>query len=639
MKYKNDMNHMKGVTFFLSPQIYRKNINRSRIKNVSLKKEKKPLFLFENLKKGFSFLGFWRNKYDQKYIDDVTSNINNLIRIKQVTQKKKSNELTIENIKQILLRCVFSKIDFKIINSLSYIIKHFQMSNTTVHSILNQISEKVKEKKDAENYLALHLFLLKDENITLFSMMHIMDFFKSKQKVVECIRDIKRSIYEECVGDLIRKKIERYNLYCEKKKIKFNMKDAIKKMELNIKDDDLYFHYDYNELLRCFTMRLNMERNNNKNKIRSNYDNINIDKDMDMNNNIDGNINNISLDEKIKEQFEDPDDENLKELKVTYEEFQLFNDNIIKYIEEDQQLYNINSNNINSNNNNNINRIKNKNKIKENNNNGNSGDSDDYYDDYNYEKEEDLVIQKNIDDYIYKNTTGMNKSLEEFKNQFIEQADIEFKNFLSNVNLDQHGNVKRNDENTKNSDHIKNRNTINKDHDTDLILQHQKEDNFLKKNIENNMTNDINDNEINMIQLKKLNRSDEDINLTSDLIYERIRTKLLWYIQKIEYLKFKYQYDIINEQFPIIKNEKTVLDLLNYGYKIVMAPDVDNSLFEKTKMDALPNDKDKNNQMENQKNKKYFYFKCKDCDYHLFNTSDKEDSENISICPQCKTKV
>ncbi|ETW52188.1 hypothetical protein PFUGPA_05803 [Plasmodium falciparum Palo Alto/Uganda] len=474
------------------------------------------------------------------------------------------------------------------------------MSNITVHSILNQISEKVKEKKDAENYLALHLFLLKDENITLFSMMHIMDFFKSKQKVIECIRDIKKRIYEECVGDLIRKKIERYNLYCEKKKIKFHMKDAIKKMEINMKDDDLYFNYHYDELLRCFTMKLNIERNN-KNIIRSNYDNINndisIDKDMYMNNPIDVNINNISLDEKIKEQFENPDDENLKELKDTYEQFQLFNDNIIKYIEEDQPLYNINDNsNINDNNNNNINTMKNEHKIK---------DTYNDDDDYDYEKEEDLVIQKNIDDYIYKNTIGMNKSLEEFKNQFIEQADIEFQNFLSNVNLDQHGRVKSNDENTKSTEHIKNKNTINKGYDTELI-QNQMENNFIKKNIDNNISNDISNNEINIIKLKKLNQSDEDINLTSDLIYERLRTKVLWYIQKIEYLKFKYQYDIINEQYPIIKNEKTVLDLLNYGYKIVMSPDVDNSLFEKTKIDSIPNEKDKNNQMENQKNSKNY---------------------------------
>ncbi|ETW32359.1 hypothetical protein PFFCH_00196 [Plasmodium falciparum FCH/4] len=603
MKYKNHMNNMKSVTFFLrSPQIYRKRFKRSRIKNVSFKKkQKKPLFLFENLKKGFSFLGFWRNQYDQKYIDDVISNINNLTRIKQVTHKKKSNEFTKENIKQILLHCVFSKIDFKIINNLSYIIKHFQMSNITVHSILNQISEKVKEKKDAENYLALHLFLLKDENITLFSMMHIMDFFKSKQKVIECIRDIKKRIYEECVGDLIRKKIERYNLYCEKKKIKFHMKDAIKKMEINMKDDDLYFNYHYDELLRCFTMKLNIERNN-KNIIRSNYDNINndisIDKDMYMNNPIDVNINNISLDEKIKEQFENPDDENLKELKDTYEQFQLFNDNIIKYIEEDQPLYNINDNSNINDNNNNINTMKNEHKIKD-----TYNDDDD--DDYDYEKEEDLVIQKNIDDYIYKNTIGMNKSLEEFKNQFIEQADIEFQNFLSNVNLDQHGRVKSNDENTKSTEHIKNKNTINKGYDTELI-QNQMENNFIKKNIDNNISNDISNNEINIIKLKKLNQSDEDINLTSDLIYERLRTKVLWYIQKIEYLKFKYQYDIINEQYPIIKNEKTVLDLLNYGYKIVMSPDVDNSLFEKTKIDSIPNEKDKNNQMENQKNSKNY---------------------------------
>ncbi|EWC78807.1 hypothetical protein C923_00576 [Plasmodium falciparum UGT5.1] len=560
------------------------------------------------------------------------------------------------------------------------------MSNITVHSILNQISEKVKEKKDAENYLALHLFLLKDENITMKYKNHMNNMksvtfflrspqiyrkrfkrsriknvsFKKKQKkplflfenlkkgfsflgfwrnqydqsigkTSNCILSYER-IYEECVGDLIRKKIERYNLYCEKKKIKFHMKDAIKKMEINMKDDDLYFNYHYDELLRCFTMKLNIERNN-KNIIRSNYDNINndisIDKDMYMNNPIDVNINNISLDEKIKEQFENPDDENLKELKDTYEQFQLFNDNIIKYIEEDQPLYNINDNSNINDNNNNINTMKNKQKIK---------DTYNDDDDYDYEKEEDLVIQKNIDDYIYKNTIGMNKSLEEFKNQFIEQADIEFQNFLSNVNLDQHGRVKSNDENTKSTEHIKNKNTINKGYDTELI-QNQMENNFIKKNIDNNISNDISNNEINIIKLKKLNQSDEDINLTSDLIYERLRTKVLWYIQKIEYLKFKYQYDIINEQYPIIKNEKTVLDLLNYGYKIVMSPDVDNSLFEKTKIDSIPNEKDKNNQMENQKNKKYFYFKCRDCDYHLFNTSDKEVSEKISVCPQCKTKV
>lgn len=46
-------------------------------------------------------------------------------------------------------------------------------------------------------------------------------------------------------------------------------------------------------------------------------------------------------------------------------------------------------------------------------------------------------------------------------------------------------------------------------------------------------------------------------------------------------MKYMHQYEILNERYPINKNEKTILDLLKYGYKIDVSPDVDNSMFKK----------------------------------------------------------
>ncbi|CRG99793.1 conserved Plasmodium protein, unknown function [Plasmodium relictum] len=537
------INNIKNNKSLLTRSKQKKINIKTKFTIISFRKINKTLFLFDKLKNCIFFYRYLKNSKDERFFEDVILNMNDLMKIKQLSNNKKNKELEKESIKKLLIHAIFSRVNFKIINSLSYLIKHFEIDKELIGSIFNEISEKVKEKKFAENFLTLHFFLLKDEDIQIFSIINIIDFFKTKQNALETIQRIKSRIYEECVNDIIRKKIERYNLFCERKKIKFNLIDAMKKVELNLKDD-LYFNYD-DDLLKIFEKKINIEKMKRNDSLREKL--------------------NIPLEEKIDENLDIPDDENLKELKETYEELQNFKDSIFQFIEEDQDFFYYDDQT-------NINKETNK----------------------KFNEEEELKMQKSIDDYIHKYTKDFNKSIEQFKNDFIEQADLNFKNFVNNLKLDD-------------------------------IEKKRKGINFSNSEITN-------------FELKKLNKSDEDLKITNDLIYERLRIKLIYYIQKIEYIKFKYQYEIINEKFPINKNEKTVLDILKYGYKIVVCPEVDNSIFQKEQIKET-NTSNKTNDILSIQKKKYFDFKCHECEYYIFNTNDKESTEKIKVCPQCNTKI
>lgn len=324
----------------------------------------------------------------------------------------------------------------------------------------------------------------------------------------------------------MRKKIERYNIFCEIENIKYNLEDALKKIKLNIQEDDIYFNYDYKYLLKIF------EKKTKK------YDNMGTVKDEVY----------IMPDQgKVDEYIDIENHDCLKELKKTYEKLQSFNDSIIEHIESDQDLFYFNDNEYMAN----KSKKKNINKYEQNN---NINETE--------EDEDTIAMQKNIDDYIEKYKRDNNSSVENLKNTFVEQADINFKHFLEAINLD---------------------NSIREENEANMKTM-MKSNKHIIEDFEGNLYGDNQNKfreEITNFRLKQLNQSDEALNITNDMFYERMRVKLLYYIQKIEYMKYMHQYEILNERYPINKNEKTILDLLKYGYKIDVSPDVDNSMFKK----------------------------------------------------------
>ncbi|SCN12299.1 conserved Plasmodium protein, unknown function [Plasmodium malariae] len=607
------------------PRIKLKKINkRTTFNNTSFRKAYNNLFLFDKLKRGLHFFSYLKNDEDEKFLQSIISNINDLAAIKQIVQNEEKKELEKENMKKILQHAVFSRITFKIINSISYLVKHFDVDKALICSILNDIGEHVKEPKEAESFLALHFFLLKDEDIELFSMVHIIDFFKSKQKLMETIQNIKRRIYEECVNELVRRQLDRYSLFCKKKKIKYDIKDAMNKIELHVKDEELYFSYDYKDLLKLFEKSIEIEKSKGSKDIIRGYVNS-----SSMEGHKESNVVNVSIDDNTDVNVDD--NENLKELRKTYEELQSFNDSIIRFIDTDQELYYFDENEYSF-----------RNRRKK----ASSYDDDrcgkpyednkydnqyedqygDQYDDKYADQDDDpygdedrdrvKAVQKNIDEYIEKCTREKNMSIEDIKNEFIEQADMNFKKFMESIKLDENAN------------------------ETEASIAPTTIVKEKKKNPDKTTSST---NEITNFKLKKISTNEEDINLTNDILYERLRIKVLYYLQKMEYLKFKYQYDIINERYPINKNEKTVLDVLKYNYKLVVAPHIDNSIFHKDIPERATQDK-----VENAANivtepthrrKKHFKFKCANCNYHIFNTSDKDIPEKLEACPQCNAKV
>ncbi|SBT34898.1 conserved Plasmodium protein, unknown function [Plasmodium ovale wallikeri] len=549
-----------------------------------------PLFFF------FFFL-------TQKFCEEIILNLSDITKIRQLTQKRQNKTLEKENVKKIFLHGIFSSINFKTLNSISYLLGQFDVERATICSVLNEVSEDVHEVKHAENFLALHFFLLKDEDVAgkkkkkkvhkwtrgetlrTGNILHIVHL--SPDALPFSFLQIGR-IYEECVNDLMRRKIERYNLYCERKKIQFRVGDALKKLELNVKEDDLYFSYDYKDLLKIFERRigevarsrkgndilgedrsLHVQRNaediamENAGEIAGGSESIRMDdSSRDRIGKVPGGSARGSPGESSDESIDVENNENLKELKKTYEEVQSFNDSIIRFIDTNQRLYYFDDNEYEFS----------KRGKKEYSSLENQGEEADEEDIARMEGttdvgEEDVVaMKKSVDEYIQKFTRENNASVDQLKNLFIEQADINFKKFLNNLNLD---NVRKENEGKKTE--------LNTGEEAKLDAEEK-----TKLDAGGEIVEDLHQsNEITNFCLKQLNKSDEEFNLTNDIMYERLRVKVLYYIQKIEYLKFKYQYDIINERYPINKNEKTILDILKYGYRIVVSPDVDNSIFHK----------------------------------------------------------
>ncbi|SCL98405.1 conserved Plasmodium protein, unknown function [Plasmodium chabaudi chabaudi] len=550
---------------------------------------RQKLLLFDKLKNGLFFYKYIHRGKNEKFWENILMNLSELTKVKELIKTTKGIKLEKDDIEKIFQHAILSKINFKVINTISYLIKHFKIDRNTISSVLDIVSKQIKDAKSAEHFLSLYSFLLEDD-IALFSIMHIVDFFKSKHKVLEIIQNIKAQIYDECVNDLVRKKIERYNIFCERTNIKYNLEDALKKIKLNIHEDDIYFNYDYKYLLKIFE------------KKTKRYDGIGTVKDE---------ISVMPDQGKVDEYIDVESSEYLKELKKAYEKLHSFNDSIVEHIESDQNLFYFNDNEymINKNKNKNINKYEQNNNIKET---KNEEEEDD--------DEDTIAMKKNIDDYIESYKRNNNSSVENLKNEFVEQADIDFKNFLETVNLD-------NSAQEENEINLKTLSKSNKhmieDFDADLY------ENSQNKSRE----------EVTNFRLKQLNQSDEALNITNDIFYERMRVKLLHYIQKIEYMKYKHQYEILNESYPINKNEKTILDLLKYGYKIDVSPDVDNSMFKKNI--NIEKDKliDEHHPAISFKQKKYYDFKCPDCGYHIFNTNEEVDSGPIENCPQCSRHI
>lgn len=277
-------------------------------------------------------------------------------------------------------------------------------------------------------------------------------------------------IYDECVNDLVRKKIERYNIFCERTNIKYNLEDALKKIKLNIHEDDIYFNYDYKYLLKIFE------------KKTKRYDGIGTVKDE---------ISVMPDQGKVDEYIDVESSEYLKELKKAYEKLHSFNDSIVEHIESDQNLFYFNDNEymINKNKNKNINKYEQNNNIKET---KNEEEEDD--------DEDTIAMKKNIDDYIESYKRNNNSSVENLKNEFVEQADIDFKNFLETVNLD-------NSAQEENEINLKTLSKSNKhmieDFDADLY------ENSQNKSRE----------EVTNFRLKQLNQSDEALNITNDIFW------------------------------------------------------------------------------------------------------------------------
>ncbi|GAW80686.1 hypothetical protein, conserved [Plasmodium gonderi] len=661
-----------GVLFKLN--LRRGNLNEEKIQALhysTFRKKASAVYLWGRFKNGFDFFGFFKSSHDEvrwmsgtsticKFCENITSNLSDITKVKQVIQLHSDKKILEPGImKKILLHVVHSTINFKVINSCSYLIQHFKVSKDQICSLMNEISNEVKDRKQAENFLGLHIFFLKDENVSLFSMMHIIDFFRCKQKLMEVICSIKKKIYEQFVNDLIRRKVERYKLFCEQKKIQFHLRDALNKVDLYEKED-AYFSYDYGEVKNIFNKKLTTEKG------REFQGTDMVEYLRESSNDRGGNNLQCDSDSGTSPSAEAEDNENLMELKKTYEEIQSFNESIIEHLEPNQHLFYFDENysdlKINEAD------VKGKNHSEE----GmgkheheqgqeevglKEGEMEEGEEE-GEEGEEDIEsIQKRVDKYIHEYIRDNNMTMEQFSNEFVEQADLNFKMFLKNVRLENKQNEIGGVAHGENSFEENSHGWISKG--------------AVKSCLQND--------EITNFKLRKLhedNKEDVQFHLTNDVLYERLRKKMLYYLQKIEYLKFKYQYDIINEKYPINKNEKTVLDVLKYGYKIVVSPDVDNSVFHQNQhmygtassstgfeMEDPPRHEEQSQgsttqQMEstlwhgsrtwsrkvklqigvtNWRN--YYDFKCRKCNYHIFNTSGaKEFPEKVISCPQCQTK-
>ncbi|ANQ07809.1 Uncharacterized protein PCOAH_00020710 [Plasmodium coatneyi] len=595
---------------------------------VPVRRNPNELYLFRWIRNGFGFFNWFESSENEKFCEDVITHLGDINKMKQLTRSHtNSNVMEGETMKRIFHHVLTSSISYRVLNCVSYLIRHYKVDRSKLCTLLNELSDQVQEMRDAENFLALHLFFLEDESVALFSMVHIIDFFRSKRRLMEAQDVIRKKIYEQCVNDLIRKKVSKYKLFCERKGIPFQLGDALDKIRLREKEEDIYFSYNHEELLRAFVRKVSLEKGKGLGnaELGENFGEGGYVGDVNRLRNVASYPRRSHTDEyaaghisgRTTDQLADRTDdhaaervadasaqaeenENLMELKKTYEEVQSFNDSIIKHIESNQRLFYFDENESEF-----------RKQGKQSN-----GEEAEQQEKEEEEEEEDMEsIQKRIDSYIHECTKSKNISMEQFTNEFVQQADVNFQAFLKGLRLGEGDtNIDR-----ESADGVTTNNAMENGGSVSTGGIPRKKD------------------EITTFKLRKMYEGDKNddsgFHLTNDILYERLRMRMLHLLQKIEYLKFKYQHDIINERYPIEKNEKTVLDVLKYGYKIVVSPDVDNSIFKQNQHvnGGLPSSVSANEHV--------YDFKCRECDYHIFSTGrmDRENqfSEEIETCPQC----
>ncbi|GAB66199.1 hypothetical protein PCYB_083600, partial [Plasmodium cynomolgi strain B] len=542
---------------------------------VPVKRSPNELYLLRGLKNALGFFNWFGSGENEKFCEDVIAHLGDITKMKQLTRSHTNrNVMEGETMKKIFRHVLTSPISYKILNCVSYLIRRYRVDRSKLCTLLNELSDEVKEMRDAENFLALHIFFLEDESVALFSMMRIIDFFRSKRSLMEAQDIIRKKIYEQCVNDLIRKKVTKYKLFCERKGIPFLLGDALDRIRLNEKEEDVYFSYNQEELLRTFIKKVSFQKGKG-------LGDAELEENFGEGGGHVGDVNSLgsmgypsshptaeyaaghtadrTADHTANLTADVEENENLMELKKTYEEIQSFNDSIIKHIESNQRLFYFDENESQF--------RKHRGKVNgEKRQGGQDGEEAKEEADEEEEEEEDFEsIQKKIDSYIHEYTKSNNMSLEQFTNEFVHQADLNFKKFLKGLRL---GEVDANVDGGS-AGGVTAHNAIENGGSAAMVgVPRQKKE------------------QLTTFKLKKLNEGDTNdsgFHLTNDILYERLRMKILFLLQKMEYLKFKYQYEIINERYPIEKNEKTVLDVLKYGYKIVVSPDVDNSIFQQNR--------------------------------------------------------
>ncbi|KJP89660.1 hypothetical protein AK88_00618 [Plasmodium fragile] len=607
------------------------------------------LYLLRGFKNAFGFFNLFGGDDNEQFCEDVIAHLGDITKMKQLTQSHTNRKVMEgETMKKIFRHVLTSSISYRVLNCVSYLIRHYQVDRSKLCTLLNELSDEVKEMRDAENFLALHIFFLADESVALFSMMHIIDFFRSKRKLMEAQDVIRKKIYEQCVNDLIRKKIAKYKLFCERKRITFHLGDALNKIRLNEKEEDIYFSYNHAELLKAFVTKVSVEKGKGLGgaELGENFAGGGHVGDVHRVGSVAhpsthhtseyaaGDVANRTADhtadhtaERVADACaEAEENENLMELKKTYQEIQSFNDSIIKHIESNQRLFYFYENESEF-------RKRRRQANGEQGQHGNNGEDGAAEEGgaaeggAAEEGEEDMEsIQKRVDSYIHEYTKSKNMSMDQFANEFVHQADLNFREFLKGLRLEDGDAM----EDGGSEEEINSHNAISNEGIVSMAGATSQKD------------------QLTTFKLKKIHQGDTNdsgFHLTNDILYERLRMKMLYLLQKTEYLKYKYQHEIINERYPIEKNEKTILDILKYGYKIVVTPDVDNSIFQHNRnvhggpfssSSSLSSNGVKGDLREGalsgdayedgeslHTTKRVYNFKCRQCDYHIFRTGKR----------------
>ncbi|CAI7720166.1 conserved Plasmodium protein, unknown function [Plasmodium vivax] len=613
---------------------------------VPVKRSPNEIYLFGGLKNVFGLLNWFGSGENEKFCEDVIAHLGDITKMKQLTRSHTSRSVMEgETMKRIFRHVLTSPISYRVLNCVSYLIRRYKVDRSKLCTLLNELSDEVKEMRDAENFLALHTFFLEDQSVALFSLMHVIDFFRSKRRLMEAQDSIRKKIYEQCVNDLIRKKVIKYKLFCERRGIPFLLGDALDKIRLSEKEEDVYFSYDREELSRVFIKRVSTERGRGLGgaelgeswgeggpgglsghpaveQVAEQADEHVAGRTAD---HTAGSTANHTADAASDADAQAEENENLMELKKTYQEMQSFNDSIVKYIESNQRLFYFDENEP---------QVRRRG--------GGEAERETPLEaSTEASAEEDMeAVRKRIDSYIHEHTKSNNMTMEQFANEFVQQADLNFKAFLKGLRLGgadagvAAGGVTAGGvmESGVTSDGVTSDGDVaNGGNATPAGAPRQ--------------------NQLTTFKLKKLNEGDADdsgFHLTNEILYERLRVKMLYFLQKMEHLKFKYQHEIINERYPVEKNEKTVLDVLKFGYKIVVSPDVDNSLFQQNRhVHGGPSasgcadgvERDPHEGEAALRRRKHIYdFKCRECDYHIFSTGENQLAEEVAACPQCHAR-